>query len=199
MRVFDQKSGKSFFEKRRHRYDEPGHARELTFCCYHGFKFLSRDRTCQWFIDALAEARKRWSFDLWAYTLMPEHVHLMIYPKDSNIHAGRIVGEIKEKVARKAIAYLKVHAPGWLSRITVKEGKRTRHRFWQPGGGFDRNAIELSTVHHMIDYIHANPVRRKLVERTEDWYWSSARWYAGIQAVPIEMDRTLPTLHIRGS
>ena len=105
MRVLDPKSGKSYFEKRRRRYDEPGHARELTFCCYHGFKFLSRDRTCQWFIDALAEARRKWSFDLWAYSLMPEHVHLLIHPHDPNLQAGKMTGEIKERVARKAIAY----------------------------------------------------------------------------------------------
>ena len=28
----------------------------------------------------------------------------------------------------------------------------------------------------MIDYIHANPVRRQLVEKPEDWKWSSAGW-----------------------
>ena len=47
----------------------------------------------------------------------------------------------------------------------------------------------------MIDYIHANPVRRNLVDRAEDWPWSSVRWYAGIRPAPIEMDRTLPALH----
>ena len=106
-----------------------------------------------------------------------------------------MAGEIKEAVARKAIAYLREHAPSWLPRITVREGKRVRHRFWQPGGGFARNAVEFSTVHQMINYIHANPVRRGLVASAEDWQWSSARWYAGIQGVPIEVDRTIPPLH----
>ena len=74
MRVFDPKSGKSFLQKRRRRYDEPGHARELTFSCYRRFQFLSRDRTRQWFVDALEAARAKWAFDLWAYVLMPAHV-----------------------------------------------------------------------------------------------------------------------------
>jgi putative transposase len=39
-----------------------------------------------------------------------------------------------------------------------------------------------------IDYIHANPVRRGLVARAEDWEWSSARWYAGLRPVKLEMD-----------
>ena len=70
-----------------------------------------------------------------------------------------------------------------------------RRRIWQPGGGYDRNVIDLSTVQEMIDYIHANPVRRGLVERAIDWEYSSARWYVGIRPVPIEMDATIPMLH----
>ncbi len=101
-------------------------------------------------------------------------------------------------MARKAIKYLEIHAPEWLPRITVREGKRTRRRFWQPGGGYDRNVVELATVHDMIAYIHANPVRRGLVLRPEDWEWSSARWYAGFRPVRIEMDATIPMLHELG-
>ena len=102
-------------------------------------------------------------------------------------------------MARKAVAFLKQHAPHWLPKITVVEGSRVRHRFWQPGGGYDRNVVELATVHAMLDYFHANPVRRGLVERTIDWPWSSARWYAGIRAVLIEMDATIPTHHEIGA
>ena len=40
----------------------------------------------------------------------------------------------------------------------------------------------------MIEYLHGNPVRRGLVAKAEDWEWSSARWYAGMRPVPIEMD-----------
>ena len=70
-----------------------------------------------------------------------------------------------------------------------------RHRFWQPGGGYDRNTIETATVHQMIDYIHANPVRRGLVASVEDWQWSSTRCYAGIRPVRLEIDDTIPLHH----
>jgi hypothetical protein len=36
----------------------------------------------------------------------------------------------------------------------------------------------------MIEYIHANPVRRRLVERVEDWRWSSASWLPGKNFLP---------------
>ena len=96
--------------------------------------------------------------------------------------------ELKEPVARKAVAYLKTAAPAWLARIRVSEGSRIRHRFWQPGGGYDRNITTEAVLRAMIDNIHANPVRRGLVSKAEDWEWSSARWYAGMRPVKIEMD-----------
>ncbi len=198
MRYHDPTTGKTFVRKLRRCSDELGHAYELTFSCYHGYAFLEKERSRRWFIDAMAEARSILKFDLWAYVIMPEHVHLLVYPGDAGASAGRIRGKIKESVARPAIAYLAEHAPEWLAKITVREGTRVRRRFWQPGGGCDRNAIEIATVHAMIDYIHANPVRRGLVVRPTDWEWSSARWYAGMTPVPIEMDRTLPSRTIIG-
>ena len=99
-----------------------------------------------------------------------------------------ILQELKEPVARKAVAYLKTAAPAWLARIRVSEGSRIRHRFWQPGGGYDRNITTEAVLRAMIDNIHANPVRRGLVSKAEDWEWSSARWYAGMRPVKIEMD-----------
>ena len=195
MRSHDPKTGKPFIQKRLRRYDAKGDAREFTFCCYHGYQFLSRDRTRLWFIDALAAARAKYPFDLWAFVIMPEHIHLLVNPRESGTKLGSIMGEVKEKVGRQAVQYLSRHAPAWLPRLTVHEGKLTRHRFWQPGGGFDRNAVEVNTIHHMISYIHDNPVRRHLVKRSEDWFWSSARWYAGLHPVPIEIDSTIPKLY----
>lgn len=66
---------------------------------------------------------------------------------------------------------------------------------WQPGGGYDRNIVEPATLRAAIDDIHANPVRRGLVDRPEAWPWSSAAWYdAGDRPVAMAMDRTLPDL-----
>jgi putative transposase len=195
MRVFGPKTGKSLFQKTRRRFDELGQARELVFSCCRRFEFLNRDRTRLWFLEELESAHQEWSFGLWAYVLMPEHVHLLVLSRGAQPKAGKIAGQIKEAVARRAIAYLETYAPHWLPRITVREGQRIRRRFWQPGGGYDRNVVEPSTVHQMVGYIHANPVRRGLVASAEDREWSSARWYAGMRPVGIEIDDTLPAKH----
>jgi putative transposase len=192
MQYRDPATGKTFVRKVRRSVNAQGHAFELTFSCYHGFQFLNKDRTRQCFVEALEEARRKLPIDLWAYVIMPEHVHVLVYPRGDEAVVGKIRRQVKEPVARRAIQFLEASAPDWLQRITVREGQRTRRRFWQPGGGYDRNGIEIRTVHAMIDYIHHNPVRRGLVERATDWEWSSARWYAGMLPVKIDMARTLP-------
>jgi len=62
------------------------------------------------------------------------------------------------------------------------------YRFWQRGGGYDRNLWSPEEIHEKIHYIHANPVRRGLVVRPEDWPWSSyATWMnVGEPVVPID-------------
>lgn len=188
MRIIDPLTGESHFEKRRRRYNEANQPRELTFSCYRRFPFFTRERTCEWFIEALEKARAKFSLQLWAYVIMPDHVHLLVNPGDAPDEVPRFLQAVKEPVARQAIAYLKTNSPQWLEKLTVHEGQRVRHRFWQPGGGYDRNITGSETLLAMIEYIHANPVRRGLVARIEDWQWSSARWYAGIRPVKIEMD-----------
>ncbi len=58
---------------RRPAVNEPGHAHELTFCCFHRYPFLKSERACRWLAESLEEARQKLDFALWAYVFMPEH------------------------------------------------------------------------------------------------------------------------------
>ncbi len=71
------------------RYNIPGHAHELTFTCFRRFQLLSRERTCRWPIDAVGRARSCHAFDIWAYVIMPEHVHLLIFPRGESYNISR--------------------------------------------------------------------------------------------------------------
>ena len=161
----------------------------MTISCDRQYGFLGSDRTREWCCEALDEARTEFAYQLWEYLVMPEHVYVLVYPGDAPEQMSAFLRAVKEPVARKAIRYLKDNASEWLARVTVHEGRRVRHRFWQPGGGYDRNITSTEALRAVIDYIHANPVRRGLVARVEDWQWSSARWYAGLRPVKLEMDR----------
>jgi len=171
------------------RYDIPGHAHALTFTCFRGQPFLSRDRSRQWLMDAIDAARRALHFDLWGYVLMPEHVHLLIFPQESDYSIAAILTAIKRPVARAALDHVRTHAPAFLRQMCdAQPNGKVAHRFWQRGGGYDRNLFQAEKVRSTLAYIHANPVRRGLVESPEDWFWSSAGYYVDGRAVPLKPD-----------
>ncbi|WP_435017575.1 REP-associated tyrosine transposase [Tundrisphaera sp. TA3] len=164
---------------RRHGFDDPGHAHALTFTCYRRHRFLAAERTCRWLADSIAEARVRHRFDLWAFVFMPEHAHLIIRPHAPESTVAAILKGIKQPVGRRALLFIEAEAPHWLPRVTRQRGGRVERLFWQSGGGYDRNIVEPRVLMAMIDYVHANPIRRGLAKRAGDWSWSSAGWYEG--------------------
>ncbi len=123
---------------------------------------------------------------------MPDHVHLIIHPRQQVYDIASIRRRIKEPVARKAIRWLKEYAPEWLPRIERQRGSRREYLFWQSGGGYDRNITDGNTLLRMINYIHENPVRKGLVIRGADWKWSSAAWYVDGSKTPLVPDPIPP-------
>src|SRR5262249_23016031 len=120
MRILDPQTGRAYYEKRRRRYNEPGQPRELTFSCYRRYAFISRERTREWCREAVESARSRFGIELWAYVLMPDHVHLLVYPGSAADRLPQFLQAVKEPVGRKALAYLRANAPDWLPRLTVR-------------------------------------------------------------------------------
>lgn len=99
-------------------------------------------------------------FDLHAFVLMPDHVHLLLTPVGPA--TGRsILSGFKTQTATKANRFL----------------RRTGLPFWQEGGGHDRNITTREEYMEKLTYIHLNPVRAKLVDKAADWRDSSASFY----------------------
>jgi putative transposase len=175
-------------------YNLSGHAHELTFSCWRRLPLLAKDRSRQWVVDALSQARTKLRLHLWAYVIMPEHVHVIVNPLEPVYEVRRIRAACKSPVQRHALRYLRQHAPEFLEQLRDEQPSGEVHyRFWQRGGGYDRNIIDPATLLQMIEYIHANPVRRGLVEKPTDWVWSSARFFEGMTRVPLRMN-PLPIL-----
>jgi putative transposase len=164
--------------KRVKHFNLEGQAHELTFSCYQGLPLLLNDQTRTWFIQSVEDARVKKGFSIFAFVMMPEHVHIVIRPHDPKYDTSWFLKSMKQPVSRKVSDWLKQHDPGEHERLTRvrRDGNREFH-FWQAGGGYDRNVIDRVTLLRMIEYIHHNPVRRGLVEKPTDWKWSSASWY----------------------
>jgi putative transposase len=175
--------------KRCKRFNTPGDAHYLTFSCFHRKPFLSKDRSRQWLVEAVNAAREKHAFDLWAYVIMPEHAHLLIHPRNAEYDISPILNAVKQSVAKRAVAYVRKSAPAFLAQLAdVSPSGEVTYRFWQRGGGYDRNLRTPADVWEKIDYTHWNPVKRGLCERTEDWLWSSAVDHLGKQTGPLSID-----------
>jgi putative transposase len=171
------------------RFDQPGHARFLTFSCFQCRPFLRSDRACQWLADAIVRARTIHVFHLWAYVFMPQHAHLLIFPNPDKPHMGPILDSIKVSVARRAVNWARANAPDKLRLMADNDTKgRVTYRFWQRGAGYDRNLWSPEKVWLAIDYIHLNPVEKGLCAQPDQWHWSSAPAYERTSAGPIPID-----------
>ncbi|HUS90764.1 MAG TPA: transposase [Phycisphaerae bacterium] len=174
------------------RYNAPWDAHALTFSCFRQKAFLSRDRTREYLAQAIAAAKQTHGFHVWAYVIMPEHVHLLLLPAAETYSISNILRSLKQPVGRKAIGYLRRENPAGLAVMATGQ-KHAPYRFWQDGGGYDRNIRSRDELVSMFEYIHLNPVRRGLVKSPDQWPWSSARAWRGLGEglIPIDKDSYL--------
>lgn len=100
-------------------------------------------------------------YDLIAWVVMPNHVHVMIRPREG-FPLPKIVQAWKGYSGRQIAAFLRTHGK-------PLDSQRIWHReYW------DRYIRDDRHFRNAMDYIHQNPVRAGLVSRAEDWPWSSA-------------------------
>ncbi len=117
--------------------------------------WLKEPRIAQAIIDALRFGEEKLGlYDLIAYVVMANHVHVLIRP-----HAPlpKVMRAIKGFTAREA------------NKILGRSGQR----FWQEEF-FDHWVRNDGELRRIIRYIESNPVSAGFVERPEDWPWSSA-------------------------
>ncbi len=148
---------------------------------------LSEDLAARWTLECVDLARREMTFALWAYVIMPEHVHLVIAPGESYV-ISKILWRIKRTLTYRIIEHAKASHPELLERMACRQGEKITHRFWQRGWGYDRNLWSPEHIHRMIRYVHENPVRRGLVARPQDWPWSSYRTWMGGDPSPLQLD-----------
>ena len=109
---------------------------------------------------------------------MPEHTHLLVFPPTTQPDIGLYLAAIKQPFSSAVYSQLEAAKSPLLSKSIVRERPaKFCFRFWQEGAGFDRNLLTVKAIESSIDYIHRNPVERKLCRRAIDFRWSSARYY----------------------
>ncbi len=156
-------------------FDNEGTARFVTFSCYRRLPFLNDNLAKHIVIEELQRVRDKHNFRLFAYVIMPEHVHLVILPAEG-MRLGLVIGELKSVSARRFFQQRPCGPPGekrilWLRRC------------------YDHNCRTPESTIEKIKYCHNNPVARGLVSDPRDWKWSSYNCYSGQEGVPLVVDK----------
>lgn len=128
-----------------HHVTQRGNRRQQTF-------FETADYRA--YLDLMAESCGRSGVAIWAYCLMPNHVHLIAVPEAAD-SLRRAIGEAHRRYTR---------------RVNAREDWRG-HLWQERFASFPMDDAHLLAA---VRYVELNPVRAGLVQRPEDWPWSSA-------------------------
>jgi len=151
-----------------HHVTQRGNRRQQTFFC---------DDDYRAYLDLMSQWCRKYQVDIWAYCLMPNHVHLIAVPHHEESLA-RAIGEAHRRYTR---------------RINFREG--WRGHLWQER--FASFPMEETYLLAAARYIEMNPVQAGLVEKPWDYPWSSTRAHlAGKDDVLV---KTNPLLEITGN
>ena len=166
------------------RYYGQGHLHFITFSCYRRLPLLKRARVRDVFVRELSKVREEMGFRLIGYVVMPEHVHLLM-SEPTRGTPSTVLQKLKLRVSRK-MRKRRRSAPGQM-RLPFEEGGEPLRAFWQ-ARFYDFNVYSERKRVEKLNYMHANPITRKLVTHPKDWPWSSWGFYARAGKVLVAMD-----------
>jgi putative transposase len=155
------------------RYQQVESLHFITFSCYRRLPFLS-DPDSKFVIEhQLEQTRARHQARIYAYVIMPEHIHLLMNEPPA-IVVAQFLKSFKQETSRLL--------------------KGDRKQFWQIRY-YDRNISGEEERSSVIRYIHRNPVKRGLVTAPELYPWSSFRHYSTGERRTIEIESEWTAAH----
>ncbi len=129
-----------------HHVTQRGNRRQKTFFCEDDYRY---------YIELMSEFSRKSGTEVWAYCLMPNHVHLVMVPGEED-GLRSVLGEVHRRYTR---------------HINFREG--WRGHLWQER--FHSFTMDEEYLLSTVRYVERNPVVARLCSNPEDWKWSSAR------------------------
>lgn len=148
----------------------------ITFSGFHRLPLLEACSAGETFEAVLEQTRIRHQARVYAYVLMPEHVHFLLN-EPPRILLAQFLKAVKQ--------------------ITSRKLRGPRQKFWQERY-YDSNVLGEKGRSEVIRSIHRNPVARGLATKPELWPWSSFRHYAAGAKGRVEIESQW-TAFLRGN
>ena len=157
----------------------------VTFTVAYWIDAFSRKEYKDILLNSLRHCQKLKGLGIYAWCIMTNHVHLIV-GKEGEDDIEDIIRDMKKFTSVhicKAIEFNSTESRReWMlelfKRAALESGKHTKYMFWQN----DYHPVELSTnllLTQRLDYIHNNPVVAGIVDKAEEYLYSSARDYYG--------------------
>jgi len=159
---------------------DPDHLYFVTSGTVQHRHLFRRDVMKRLVVDNLDCMRLRKRLKLYAFVVMPNHVHLIVQCRMEDPLAD-VVRDLKKRIADRLIRHYQVEdnqaALDFLASAVARSSKQ-RYKVWEDGYNA-KDIFSAEFLRQKMNYVHNNPCqpRWNLVEHPEDYAWSSARFY----------------------
>jgi putative transposase len=117
------------------------------------------------YLDLLAEYATRHHLQIWAWCLMPDHVHLVAVPEDALSLAAALI-PLQTQYSRH-----------------IHQTHKKRGILW--AGRYGSCPMDEPHAWEAVRYVERNPLRAKIILRPDRYPWSSAGGHAGLRKDPL--------------
>jgi len=174
---------------RNYKFYNPNGLYFVSFAVINWIDVFTRNEYKEIFLESLSFCITNKKMQVYAWCIMTNHVHL-IFSVDEPLKPELVLGDLKRFTSRKLITAInqnqKESRREWMIEQFKLAGNKTsnttNHQFWR----HDNKPIELWSNHvikQKVNYIHLNPVEEGYVLKAEDYLYSSARDYAGLNGI----------------
>ncbi len=163
----------------------PGKAYFLTMTIVGWIDIFTRLSQRFTIINSLKYCQTNKGLEIYAYCLMPSHLHLMCRAPDE-IKLFEIIRDFKKFTSKQMIKNINEENESrreWLLELFARAREHLKRNYeykvWQDG--YHAEILETNKfIYQKLDYIHMNPVIDKIVDRPEEYLFSSARNYSDL-------------------
>lgn len=136
-------------------------------------------------VNALQHCQQHKGLEIYAFCIMSSHIHLLCKATDGFILSD-VMRDFKKFTSKKIIQIILDEPESrreWMldyfQKACAHLKREQQYKVWQDG--YHAEIVKTNWfIKQKVNYIHNNPVQEKIVTLPEDYYFSSARNYAGL-------------------
>lgn len=157
-----------------------GHAYFLTFSCFNRRRLLDDDSAKGIVVSVLSSQLSQREGKCLGFVVMPDHVHALVWFSVSDA-LGEFMKQWKRLTSFSIKKNMLENQEGYSKKMP------TNDPVWQRRY-YSFNVLTEDKIREKLNYMHYNPVKAGLVERAEQWQFSSARYYTHGKPVGVKIE-----------